>query len=185
MKSIGQYKVRNDTIDISNQIFCDLTALYPIVKKKGQRGALWMCQCKCGKQCTAQSGHLRAGTRKSCGCWSEKRIEETGIRIVLRSYTSGAKRRKLKWELSIDQFSYLIKQNCFYCGRLPFKVRKRQKSRKPQIVYNGIDQLEHAKGYTFENCVTSCIDCNRAKGAMQLNDFKEHITRIYKCMTDS
>lgn len=183
MKNIGQYKVRNDTVDISNKIFCDLTVLHPIIKPKGKRGVYWLCQCKCGKQCVAQGGHLRNGSRKSCGCWSEKRIEETGIKIVLHSYVLGASRRNRPWNLSFEQFGKLIKQNCFYCGRPPFTVRKRQKSRKPQIIYNGIDQFDHTVGYTIENCVTSCMDCNRAKGSMSFQDFKEHIKRIYKWLT--
>jgi len=42
-----------------------------VIKLKGKnkyRAMLWECKCNCGKKVIVQSGHLRSGSTKSCGC---------------------------------------------------------------------------------------------------------------------
>ena len=57
------------TLDLTGQRFHKLTALYP-TGKKSEHGsnAIWVCLCDCGKYTEANTGQLRCGTKKSCGC---------------------------------------------------------------------------------------------------------------------
>lgn len=40
-----------------------------------RRGAYWLCQCMCGKQCIVRGYSLRSGHTKSCGCLGRKNLE--------------------------------------------------------------------------------------------------------------
>ena len=56
-------------VDIAGQKFGKLVALYPTGKKTKHGGnAIWMCQCDCGNYTEANTGALRCGGKKSCGC---------------------------------------------------------------------------------------------------------------------
>ena len=39
-----------------------------MTKHATQRGQFWICSCDCGNETTAYAGHLRNGSRVSCGC---------------------------------------------------------------------------------------------------------------------
>jgi hypothetical protein len=54
-------------IDISNQRFGRLIALYPDGKDTSNT-VKWRCLCDCGKESTVSGPHLRKGRIKSCGC---------------------------------------------------------------------------------------------------------------------
>ncbi len=66
-------------IDLTGQRFARLIVLSRVEKNKhGQ--AMWLCQCDCGNQTVVQSGHLRSGHTKSCGCTHET-VDLTGQRF--------------------------------------------------------------------------------------------------------
>lgn len=54
-------------IDITNQRFGKLVALYPVGVNKG-RTIMWHCQCDCGNECDIDGSLLRRGITNSCGC---------------------------------------------------------------------------------------------------------------------
>lgn len=56
-------------LDLTGQKFNKLTALYPNgeISIHG-KNVVWMCKCDCGNYTTANTGQLRCGTKKSCGC---------------------------------------------------------------------------------------------------------------------
>ena len=57
-------------INISEKIFGKLSVIcYAGVHK-------WYCQCECGNIIIANSGHLRNGNTKSCGCYHNERMAE-------------------------------------------------------------------------------------------------------------
>lgn len=43
--------------------------------------------------------------------------------------------------------------------------------RRLELVANGIDRKDSNVGYIFENCVTCCSTCNRAKGKLTEEEF--------------
>ena len=72
-------------IDITNQKFGKLIALYPCDFKKENRGTLlWHCKCECGNEVDVDGSNLRRGLTKSCGCISYS-IGEQNIATVLES----------------------------------------------------------------------------------------------------
>jgi hypothetical protein len=64
-----------------------------------------------------------------------------------------AKQRGLSWDLSLEQYSNLLAPGtCFYCsGAL----------NETSI---GLDRVNNSKGYSIENVVACCKECNRIKG---------------------
>jgi 5-methylcytosine-specific restriction endonuclease McrA len=98
-------------------------------------------------------------------------IKEKG-KSVLCSYRHTAKRKNLSFNLTPDQFYYLTKQNCFYCG----SVSSREKY---SYVYNGLDRIDSKKGYEIGNVRSCCFTCNSAKSTMTQEEFKSHIKRIH------
>lgn len=62
-----------------------------------------------------------------------------------------AHRRKLEWNISIDDYSNLIKLPCNYCKNLFGK----------QVETGiGLDRLDNSLGYQFTNVVSCCRNCN-------------------------
>lgn len=53
-------------INITNQRFGRLIALYPV--RSSSVGVQWLCQCDCGNTKIIRAGYLKAGDAKSCGC---------------------------------------------------------------------------------------------------------------------
>lgn len=171
-------KLRTDTKDITGMKFGDLTALY--INGKGKcRGSTWRCKCDCGNECDAYGGHLREGTRKSCGCLSEKRVLETGINKIMSFYRRKAKKRGIQFNLSREEFKSLIVENCFYCGTAPENILLRQKSKKLQIVYTGIDRIDSSKAYIKQNCVPACFMCNRSKSNTPLDQWLLYLKKLF------
>jgi hypothetical protein len=175
MKKI--YKKRIDIIDEIGKKYFDLT----VIKYAGAgkyRGARWLCRCICGKECVIPGGHLRANMRKSCGCRSELRIDEVGVNRIYAGYKAKSKKRNVRFELEKNDFEKLIKGNCFYCNTPPSQILKRLKSRKLQILYNGIDKVTPSLGYIKENCVSCCRYCNQSKSDLSVDQWKEYIRRV-------
>lgn len=55
-------------VDITNQKFYRLTALYPTNKRDRDRSVIWHCRCECGNEVDVSGKRLRQGNTKSCGC---------------------------------------------------------------------------------------------------------------------
>ena len=65
-------------------------------------------------------------------------------------YKSHAKKKKIPFELSKEDFERLVKGNCKYCQRSP-------------STWFGIDRVVPSLGYTTNNVVSCCYDCNLDK----------------------
>jgi hypothetical protein len=169
---------RKDQIDEIGNVYNDLTVISYAEKGK-YRGARWLCRCVCGNECVVPGGHLRANMRQSCGCRSQRRIKDSGARSVYLTYRARARSRKIPFNLTMQEFTELIFNNCNYCGREPFNELKRSKTKKLQIKYNGIDRVIHKGSYSKDNCVTCCYYCNHAKLDLSIEQFKEQIGRVY------
>ena len=56
-----------NTIDIANMTFGRLIAVEPL-RKGGDKGIIWRCECSCGKEIEVPVRQLRSGRTRSCGC---------------------------------------------------------------------------------------------------------------------
>lgn len=45
---------------------------------------------------------------------------------------------------------------------------------------SGVDRVDSSRDYELRNIVTCCKKCNHAKNALTVDEFKEHITRVYE-----
>ena len=65
---------------------------------------------------------------------------------------SSAKRRDIEWTLTFDEYSEVVKNNCFYCN---LTVREQTGT--------SLDRKDSDLGYTKENIVSCCGSCNYLK----------------------
>ena len=147
--------------------------------------SLWECQCDCGNTTTTTGNRLTSGNTKSCGCYHKirtrslfkKPLEFTGAGKVLSSYRKRARESGRVFELDRDYFTDLIQHNCYYCGAVP---GNRWKVHETEFIYQGVDRIDNAEGYTLDNCVPCCMICNKMKKAMSSKEFLDHIGRIHE-----
>lgn len=83
-------------------------------------------------------------------------------------YKWKAKKRGIKWDLTYTHFMQLTQRPCHYCQTPPQQIITR---RETKYVYSGIDRRNNRKGYSPENVVSCCKDCNQAKGSMTYGCF--------------
>lgn len=170
------------------------TRLY-VVRYEGviRGGHRWRCQCDCGSLVFPTSAHLLNERTKSCGClsaeslrqWScrkESRFPEQGFYVLLTNYKQNARRRGCDFDLSDDEFRRLTSSNCYYCGNPP-ALRQKSRGDRTCYVYNGIDRVDNAGGYTSDNARPCCSRCNFLKGPRNEEEFLEllrHATQILR-----
>lgn len=123
----------------------------------------------------------------SCGCETYDKVCYTrGLSIgdsqfnaLYSSYKSNAKRKNLSFLLSKEVFRFITLRNCYYCGKPPSEVF-RKSGLKGVFVYNGVDRKDSMCGYTYENCLPCCTDCNYMKSNIHHDQFLDKINMIYK-----
>lgn len=149
---------------------------------------LWLCRCDCGVERAVNINALRRGISTSCGCYNKEVVRfgdhhfkkpkgESSKLQLWHAYKRGAEERGLEYNLTLDEFGHITKQNCFYCGLEPKQVN-RIPTLNGDYVYNGIDRIDSNIGYTKENCVPCCKRCNYAKRDATQEEFFEWISRL-------
>ena len=87
----------------------------------------------------------------------ENRAKWRVLSRTLKPRYSATKRsansRKIEFLLTLQEYEVLIEgKSCHYCsGKLP-ETR------------GGLDRMNNSIGYTLDNCVPCCVECNRIKG---------------------
>lgn len=112
---------------------------------------------------------------------------QAGLVKLYTKYRCAANRRNYKFSLSLQQFKNITKKNCFYCGVKPLhkcistsKRTTEATKRYGTYLYNGVDRLDNTKGYTINNSVPCCGNCNRAKHFLTKEQFLCMIKKIYE-----
>lgn len=87
------------------------------------------------------------------------------------------------WELTLEQYSQLIHGDCYYCGEPPTADNQWNKGNKRAgenvtFLANGIDRIDPDKGYTIDNCVPCCKQCNRMKWDYTPEQFYSQLRKI-------
>lgn len=168
-------------IDLSGQRFGRL-----IVISRAENGkewkARWNCSCDCGTQVTVEALNLRQGHTKSCGCLRSefRRLElgEASFRQFYRHARRAAEKRNYNWELTPEIVRGLTKMPCHYCGVPPQNVVSAE-DRYGSYTYNGLDRVNNNLGYSTNNVVACCEQCNRAKLTYTKEEFREWLHRAY------
>ena len=66
------------SVDISNQRFHRLVALYPLKNRDPKGAVLWRCKCDCGNEADVSYNNLVYGNMKSCGCQKKEHDKKLG-----------------------------------------------------------------------------------------------------------
>jgi hypothetical protein len=101
-------------------------------------------------------------------------------------YKGNARRRNYSFELSYEQFYELIYSDCFYCGAPPSNLQGKNGGKPVGVngqkigtaLYSGVDRKDNTKGYTVDNAVACCIQCNRAKSDYSWDEWTSWIDRL-------
>lgn len=78
-------------------------------------------------------------------------------------YQRRAKRDGRTFALTPEQFEKIVNDRCTYCGQWPGR---------------SIDRKDNRSGYTLNNVVPCCGECNFAKGRMSYHQFIAWINRV-------
>ena len=110
-----------------------------------------------------KAANREAGARQRSRAASQRyRARSLG---KFRIYQTSAEVRSLLFSLLYSDFIGLIKSECSYCGASPS---------------GGIDRRQSDRGYTLENCVACCSQCNYMKLDYSEDEFLAQIERIYQ-----
>lgn len=91
----------------------------------------------------------------------QKIVEKRKIRYQLTKYKisnrfknlkHAAKRRKIEFCLTLDQFKELTNLNCYYCNN------------EIKSTIAGLDRINNNKGYSIDNVLPCCKECNYIRG---------------------
>ena len=149
---------------------------------------LWGCECDCGSKKAVRSRELMQGHTKSCGCLSTERLiamhdknklpeGESAFNSLYSSYKKSAMRRNYPWELTIDEFKVLTKQDCYYCGIPPSNIVYKGFTNGGYLT-NGVDRINNLLGYTLANARSCCKQCNIAKGVLSEDEFYKWVKAV-------
>jgi hypothetical protein len=98
-----------------------------------------------------------------------KTINETKISSIESQYSvykTSAINKRLEFILTKEEFTYMVKSPCYYCGIIQDKG------------FNGIDRLNSSENYKIENCVSCCEMCNMMKGSLGPSIFIHRVEHI-------
>ncbi len=167
-------------IDLTDQAFGRWTVIERAGADKYGR-VLWLCKCECGNEGVVPGRYLLNGKSKSCGCfrrsWRKLPDGQAAANSLLSTYKRSATERGYSFDLTQEEFLTLTSQNCYYCGVEPSAVHNPNRHSTPYI-YNGIDRVDNDKGYTSDNVVSCCKECNFSKRARNVEEFMEWGKRL-------
>lgn len=149
----------------------------------------YLCRCDCGIEKFAILHRLYSGRTVSCGCFQKEQATALGKNnklkegnskenCIISAYKYVAKKNQLDCTLTKEEFHNFFISNCYYCGISPHRTAQ-SKGYVSSFTFNGIDKVNPNKGYTLENCVPCCTECNKAKNNMSVEEFKTWIIRLY------
>lgn len=179
--------IKHKLKDLTGLQFGRLTPQWPSGRLR--KRTIWLCLCTCGiVRPRVGEDALVSGNSKSCGCLQREHAARTGSAKKLPHHAAGynamfsrykiwAIRRKLRFDLSKEQFLSFVKNNCHYCGRAP---RRGYVNSSVFCICNGIDRKDNVLGYELSNIVTCCKDCNFMKMKLGYAEFIENCRMIVR-----
>lgn len=80
-----------------------------------------------------------------------------------------AKERDLAWLLTLEEYSQLIQQPCYYCNDL-------LKSKVTNAV--GLDRIDNSIGYELTNVVSCCRSCNVIRNDVMTSEETKQVIQL-------
>lgn len=157
----------NKVKNLANLKHGKLLLLEDTGKRTGYGSVIWKCLCDCGNICEISSSNLKS--TKSCGCYKKSLPRknslgagEASLNGLYYEYVRSAKKRHKNFELSKNEFKELTSSNCHYCGKIPSKIYYKEGC-KGEYKFNGVDRKDNSRGYTLDNSLPCCWECNNIK----------------------
>ena len=130
-----------------------------------RRPVIWNCTCVCGKKLPVLS--IALPHRYSCGCLTSERTREAlrkrPFEALYNDLCRKAEGRGIAVELTYEQFlGYTEIDRCHYCD-LILNWPDLSKATWNQRKATNLDRKDSSGSYSFENCVSCCARCNKAK----------------------
>ena len=100
--------------------------------------------------------------RKNQIKYAEKRRHSPKTRFY--SYLWRAKDRDIEFDLTFEEFKFFWGKRCYYCGI--------------KIEGIGLDRIKNNVGYTVNNIVACCPQCNRMKMSLGKKEFIDRCIKI-------
>jgi 5-methylcytosine-specific restriction endonuclease McrA len=166
--------------DLTGYKYGKLTVLY--LDGIYKSGTKWVLQCECGKTVIRLASNFKKKQhRHSCGCEpTNPGKKDAGLRRMYADYKTSAQKRGYAFDISLKTFKLLIFQKCNYCNAEPSDRYSGWIAHNFKA--NGIDRVNNSVGYSKDNCVTCCSNCNRAKGKMSEKEFLDWVKLVfYNC----
>lgn len=89
---------------------------------------------------------------KRCAAYRADRYRKT-TRGTYKAAKTIARRRKMSWKIRFAEYASLRNRPCHYCGfRLPRTGL-------------GLDRIDNSKGYSADNVLPCCTECNLVRGS--------------------
>lgn len=160
--------------DYRGERFGMLVARWPTEKRVGGN-VVWLMECDCGKETEIPTSKIRRN--RSCGCQQfgkEGYIPKHRKHALYAAIRYRHKRStgSIDGVIDIDTFWSASNENCHYCDAPPSNQMLGE-------TYQGLDKVDPSGGYTYDNIVPCCFKCNFAKQDMSLQEFRDHVIRIY------
>jgi hypothetical protein len=111
-----------------------------------------------------QNEYYRANVEKMHEKQKQRRNKKPII-YAYGDYKHRSKTKKIKFELSIEEFTDLVCSPCHYCLKFIKNI-------------NGIDRINSDIGYILSNCLPCCSICNYMKMDTPYKDFIEQVFQI-------
>ncbi len=184
------------------QKFGRLTILEYIVIHNKKYRHFYKCLCDCGTTRTIREDALKSGRTISCGCYNHeiagnrmrKPPGEASWNAYFGNYKNSAYQRDISFDVSVEEFQQICKQNCHYCNEAPiqynpylnkagYRYARGKSTTQPQIenswIYvNGLDRINNEIGYTQNNLTPCCSTCNYMKRMMGVEEFIKHCKKV-------
>ena len=151
--------------------------LQKIDSKRKPGKCFYLIKCKICKEISQKpSTTLIDKKYKSCGCVNKREPGFASANDIFYGYKCGAKKRKLEFNITFEEFFLLSQKECYYCGQEPKSISKI--STNGEFIYNGIDRMDNTKGYVKDNIKPCCGICNQMKMDMSLEIFLKKVIQI-------
>ena len=123
---------------------------------KGTEGAHWNCVCDCGAESEVQSGNLRSGKSKSCGCFNLAQIRKRNSTHGLSrtpEYNAWLNMNKRCYNENDPRYKWYGARGIFVCPewRHDFAQFLRDMGPKPSPKHS-IDRINNDGNYEPRNC---------------------------------
>jgi hypothetical protein len=166
----------------------------PTGSKKNHR---YLCRCACGRTSTMCGSGLcsKAEPTRSCGCLQRisamRSPGQAAWRSIYLRYKHRARGKGRDFMITQGEMEQMMSLPCAYCGAAPADYnpyrrkdgtlmpgRTEEAAVRATIKVNGLDRRNSEIGYTVDNCVPCCAQCNYMKLDWTAEEFIAHARRI-------